>query len=335
MNKLVLFSEEKRKNIYFSNINFIFGYSESGKTTRLEDLKQIFSGKSKKYLINGIPIKPDDFNIISISTKEDINSHLKLSSKSLIKKYLSESSYSLDFMSLCNNVEVSLEKIIDELNHKMNFFLPNSTITAKESKTLDLILDNISINLDNSSSSYTRNSLFALLKIIAKETQNTIIFIDDFDYGLDEENVIRFIDMIKNINAYFFLTSGRAITQSIIDNECSIFAVRNQKLMPIPNISDLINISLETQPIYTSYEEYMLSKGYLDLSGIKESMISEIQSDQKANILRILTAKEPIISIKQVKGKVTIVPKGTEDEKLYQSIFEILSIDSSNNYQII
>lgn len=333
MEKLVLFSNEKRKNTYFSSINLFLGYSGSGKTTLLNDLYLLFSGKTKNYMLNGLPIKANDFNIINISSFEDISSHFKTSSKSLIKKYLTKLNYTEQFQKDCITISEVFTRMTKEISSYLIPFLPDLDFSLSSEEPLDIILNNISISTREEYYSYYRKALFSLISEISKhEKKKTIVLIDDFDSCLGEECFQQIIDIMTKSNAYYFLTSSRAIPQEILATDLSLYSIRENKIIPFPNPHNLISDSIESQPLYESFEEYMLSKGYLETSGIINSFIEKLQEDQCSNLMRILTSKNPIITDHIIEGQICIIPKSLNEEKIYKKAFEILGL---NNNQIV
>lgn len=70
----------------------------------------------------------------------------------------------------------------------------------------------------------------------------------------------------------------------------------------------------------------MINAGYLQNSFIPEVFAEKILNDERQNVLRILTSKNPVINYSPIQGKVTICPNNLEEEKYYRHIFEILNI---------
>ncbi len=326
MENLALFSNEKRKNIYFSNINLFFGYSGSGKTTLLDDLSSIFNGKNKNYLMNGIPIHSNDFNIIKVSSFEDLSSHLKMSTKSLLKKYFHEIIYSEQFITESNSILSSIKALATEMSSSIQDILPDSELEFSYDNLIDVILDLSTIVTKEDSHSYYKRSLLKLVDDLSKLTsKKTLILMDDYDSSLDEDALIDLFDIMTKSNAYYFLTSSKPLPQQFISEYITIFGVRDGKLIPFPNIKDLISSCLESQPTYKSFEEYMLSKGFIETSGIVDMYIRKLKEDQCANLMRILTAKNPIVTNTPSPGKVCIIPKSKEEEEIYNAALEILN----------
>lgn len=325
MGNLALFSNEKRKNIYFSNINLLLGYSGSGKTTLLDDLYSIFNGKSKNYLMDGLPIRANDFNIIKVSSFEDLSSHLKMSAKSLLKRYFHETTYSEQFRNEGNAILSSIKTLASEMSSTIQDVLPGSELDFSYDNLIDVILDLSSIVTKEDSHSYYKRALLKLLDDLSRLTnKRTLILMDDYDSSLDEDSLIELFDIMSKSHAYYFLTSSKPLPQQFLSEIVSIFGVRDGKLIPFPTIKNLVSSCLEDQPSYKSFEEYMLSKGFIETSGIVDMYIKKLKEDQCANLMRILTSKHPIVTATPIPNKVCIIPKSKEDEELYNAALDIL-----------
>lgn len=332
MENLLIINENKRKNLNFSRCNLVFGYCGAGKTKFLEELNGIFSGKNKNWLYNGCNISSMDFNVISISGNENINSHLKLSSKSLLSKYIAKNNFSNEFKIACETLSETLEYTRKEIELSLSNILNDAKVNIKSiDDPLDFILGNISITCSDISSSDERKSLLSLIKSITKlNGSKTIVLIDDFTNNLDEENICSFINDILNLDAYFVLATNKTIPQYFLNNEIKIFAIRDNEAFCFQDLDQLLIDAIEGQPEYYSFEEYMLGKGYTRKSGILNLYIDIIRNDINTNFFRILTSKNPIINDKYIKGKITIVPRSPNEEKLYKYIFELLKISNDN-----
>ena len=326
MGTITLFSNEKRKNYYFSNINLLLGYSGSGKTMVLDDLEAIFNGKRKNFLLNGIPIKANDFNLFKVGSFEDLGSHLKMNAKSLVKRYILSLDFPPEFIEECNKTSEALQTLVDTISSSIQSILPKSKLTLGYDNLLELILDSASLSTEEDSHSYFKKSMFRIFKELSlRSEKKTIVLMDDFDTSMDEGSVLDLFSYMKEIDAYFFVTSSKPLPQQVLDQDVTIYAVRNGNMIPFPNIRGLLTSSLERQPMYQSFEEYMLSKGYLETSGILECYIKKIQEDQCANLMKILTTEDPLITYEPVLGRVCVIPKSEEEEKIYRSALEILS----------
>jgi hypothetical protein len=326
--EIVLFDQDHNKNWIFSNINLFFGYSKSGKTTILSDISSIFEGKNKSYIINGGKIQAGDFNVIFVPSNDSIVTHLKLNSKSLLRKILEDNNYSTTFKESESQLSNSLESISNEISSVVEKILPG--VKAKINgldNPIDLIMDSLSISIEDSSSSFGRQTLFSLVDALSRVSKNrTIIIVDDFNNAFDEESVMKFFEEASKSGAYFFLSSNRPIPQKLLTNEKNIFSIRNYGVTPVPPLDSLVIDSIVGQPQYVSFEDYMLGKGYTKGSGIERKYVERIREDERNDFLRILTSKNPVVSDEDIPGKVVIKPKSKEEEEVYQKLFSVIGI---------
>ncbi len=329
--KLLVFDKEKQKFFNFSRINLIFGYAQSGKTSELSKLINIFSGKDKKHNVNGTQAMPNDFNIIDISNEEGVFSHLKLSSKSLVRKAIENSEYTDEIQQSFETINKGINQAQREIECFVHSILPDARIEISHiDKPMSFLLDNLSISLENDSSSASKWQLFSVVsKLVSETPTQTLVFVDDFNSDFDEEYTMRFFEKIRESEAVFFLTTNKPIPQSLIKDDTSVFAMRNGELIEIPSLKTMAIDAITDGPEFQTFEEYMLNTWYIKESEISTCFINVIQSDLNTNILRILTSKNPIISPVPINGRVTISPRSQGEDKLYRSLFEILQIPCS------
>lgn len=324
--KINVFDKNSKKFWLFSKVNLIFGYAKSGKSTAISKIYEILSGKDNYYSVNGTQAMPNDYNIIYVNSSEGLTSHLKLNSKSLLRKLIELNTFSKDFEVASKNISTGIETAKIELQNLVSEVLPGSVVKiANEDSMLDLLLDNVSISMDSNSESDLKWNLFNVVESLSTKISNkTIIFFDDFNKDFDEEMTISFFEKIRKSNAIFFLTTRTAFPQYLIENDDSIFAVRDERLIQIPSFEELVKRQTHSSETYHSFEEYMLESGYIEQSGVNDAVNERIKEDQKANILRILTSKTPIVSYKPIPGKVTIMPSNSTEEKIYNDLIESL-----------
>lgn len=325
---ILVFDKEKQKFLNFSKINLIFGYAQSGKTSEISKLINLFSGKDKKYTVNGSQAMPNDFNIINISNDEGVFSHLKLSSKSLVRKAIENNEYTDEIQQSFETITKGINQAQKEIELLVHSVLPSAKVEiAHIDKPMSFLLDNLSISLENDSSSASKWQLFSVVSKLVSETANqTLVFVDDFNSDFDEEYTIKFFSKMKESQAIFFLTSNKPVPQSLIGEESSIFAIRNQELIEMPSIKTLTVDAITQGPEYQTFEEYMLDTWYIKESEISSRFVQTIQSDVNTNLLRILTSKSPVLSPTPIEGRVTICPRSKSEDKLYRAIFEMLQI---------
>ena len=329
LNKISIFDKDTKKILEFSKINIVFGYSKSGKTSFLKDLNSIFLGKNKHFLVNGTQTIAGDFNVFFIESKDGIKDHLKLSSKSLLRKLILDSKFSDNFQNISSNISLELNKLKEELENIIKGYLPNLTFDIDNlEEPVNLILDNASVSLDIDSSTEDKEELFTLINSLAKASEiPTIVIIDDFNNDLDEETTIDFFNLINNSDAHFILSTKRPLPQNLVDKNTCIFAIRESKIYAIPQFEKLVLDALELKENNHTFEEYMLGNGYLKESSEYKSLLNSIKCDSMNNIFRILTSKQPIIASEPIDGRVVLFSKNDYETKLYRHLFNILELD--------
>lgn len=327
--KIGVLNKDSKKFLEFSKINLVFGYANSGKSTFLSELVSIFTGKDKHHLVNGTQTVPNDFNVLSLGSNEGISTHLKLSAKSLVKRLIVENKYSDSFGKACEKIEQGVAEAQSEIQDRIRETLPGTKVTVNDMDApLNFLLDNISISMECDSSSDEKKNLFSLISSLsANSSLKTIVIIDDFDSDFDEESTLGFFDRILKTDAYFILSTKHPLPEPYLTNEeTSIFCIRDFGTHVLPPIKQLLLDSIVGFPEYTTFEEYITGKGYLETSGIADLFLKAIQDSELANIQRILTSRNPVIGKERLPGKVTIVPRNDEEERLYASLFEMLGI---------
>ncbi len=330
---ITVFGKDTKKFFEFSKLNLIFGYAGSGKSTFLSLLSSIFTGKDRHHLVNGTQTVSKDFNVIYLGGDDGISNHLKLNSKSLLRRIISESKYSESFDEYCDQMFRGMNHAQEEIEARIKDVLPGSTIRMNDTgQPLDFLIDNMTIEIEGDSSSEEKKKLFGLINSLSKNTTiKTIVLIDDFSDDFDEETTLNFLNEIDKSNAYFFLTTKRAVPQCYLREGAKLFAVREFETIPLPDIKTLLLHSLVESREYRTFEEYITGNGYIENSGLAEMFLHYVQDDEKNNLLRILTAKSPVLAHESLPGKVTIIPINPEEEKLYRSVFEILGIPLDEN----
>ena len=330
LRNISIFDKETNKFLNFSKINIFFGYGKSGKTSFLKNINSIFLGKNRHTLVDGTITVTGDYNVFFLETKDGIKDHLKLSSKSLVRKLIINSKFSDNFNDIVRNVASELNKLKQEIESIILDSLPSLNFEINSiDDPLNLLLDNASLSLEIDSSTEDKEKLFSLINALTKNNENqTIVIIDDFNNDLDEESTIKFFEEMNKTNAYFFLTTKKAFPQYLIDDNVQLFTIRESIIYTIPSYERLALDALELKEDNHTFEEYMLGNGYLKGSNEFAALILQIKNDNMNNIFRILTSKSPVIANQPVLGKVTIIPKNDYEVKLYQHVFNILGLNN-------
>lgn len=318
------------KKYQFSKVNLFFGYSQSGKSSTLSFIESLFSGKEKKWMVNSSIVGSDDYEVISISDKEGINDHLKLSSKSLLTKIFLKSNYSDEFKNTCNNLSKYLTLAQDYLSETLSKKMPFLNMEIKKSgDPLEFLINNISLTFDSYSSSASKNALYSLIKVINENSLNKklIFIIDDFNIFMDEEETCRFFNLMNETDATFFLSSSHPIPQHLLTDDMCLYSVRNGEAYFLPSLDKLIAESIFGQDQYMSFEEYMLNAGYAKNSGEIAKKVQIIKDDLNCNLLRILCSKNPSLDDGDGKSSlVRITPRDDIEKAIYLYVFNMLEI---------
>ncbi len=327
---LSVFNKESKKITEFSKINLLFGYSKSGKTTILSNLNNIFLGKDRHNLVNGTQVIAGEFNVFYLGSKDGIKDHLKLSSKSLLRKMIIENQFSDTFSNCCNQISKNINLAQSEIESLIRNVLPNVKLEINGiDSPLELLVDNMNISLEMDTASEEKEELFSLVNSLSRSTKNqTIVLIDDFNNDLDEETTIKFFEEINKSNAIFILTTKKPLPQYLIEDNVRIFATRECNLISLPSLEKMVLNSQSISEEYHTFEEYILGIGYLKESLEYKTMINLVKNDEYSNILRLLTSKNPVISETYERGKVSIVYKNDGEEKLYNYVLNLIN---SNN----
>lgn len=325
---IAVFSKETKESFVFSHLNFVFGYAKSGKTSVLSDLVSILSGKDKHHLVNGTQAMPNDYNILFLSSSDGISAHLKLNSKSLLRRLIEENKFSPSFTTACDEIQKGISLARGEIEERIRAVLPGTKVDVSGAEApLDFLMDNMNIVLDSDTSSDEKSKLFSIVNCLAESTAcQTIVIIDDFNNDFDEEMTLGFFKEISETNACFILSTKKSMPQTVLDENASIFCVREERLIELPTLPKLIDSSFEKNANFATFEDYMSNHGYSRGSGLEEMYLSQMQNDEKSNIVRILTSHHPELVSHPQKGKVCICPRSADEEGIYKNVFSLLGI---------
>lgn len=333
--KLNYYKENIKKELEFKKVNIIYGHSGAGKTKFAKILEDGLNGKDKSFRINGNNIIKDENNVIFIDSKESINEHLKLTSKSYLKKlyYKPVSEYLNENENFLNNINSNftelnnkLKGISEKFNNRSSLINLNFKFQISNNETL--INDCISIELNNDiSSSKSRELLFNLITLLNENDSNTCLIIDNFDSYLDEEAILSFFNLIKNFKGYIFLFTNKSNSLVYAIDNFGIFTLKNGDIYNLSNMSYLFNNSCMSNETNLSFEEYMLNDGYLKSSGILNEEYNKIKNSSVYNLGRLLTTKHYKITNTLSYEDVCIIPNSEIEEKFLIYINNLVNND--------
>ncbi len=332
--KIKYYIEEKKKEIEISGINIFYGYSGSGKTAFSKILEDGLNGKDKSFSIDGSSILKEEYNVIYIDSKESIHEHLKLSSKSYLKRLYQKplQEYLLNNEELISKINSEFTEINETLNLiaekfnkrssiqdlRINFKLPNNDT---------LISECVNISIDKQiSSSKSREMLFNLITLLTIEEKETHIIIDNFDSFLDEEAIIHFFNILENYNGKLYLFTNKPSSMLYAIDKYSIFCLKKNNIYNLTNINYLLLQSINTNNRF-DYVDYMLNDGYLKESGLLDEELNRIKNNSICNLGRMLTSNNYKITNTISYEYVTIIPNNKVEEKFLLKINNLINND--------
>lgn len=336
--RLEFYRNNKKKLLNIGKINIFYGYSNSGKTTFAEDLEEGLLGKDKSFTINNLSILKEENNVILINSKESIIDHIKLSSKSYLKKlYISRlQSYFDEHNEIVENINNNfidansfLEKLCYDFNQKTSLGKIHMSIGIDNESDIINNLMKVEFETETISSSASKELLFMLVSLIEQDGQNTHIIIDDFDAFLDEETTIRLFSELEKINGTVYLFTNKPNSMMFALGRYPIFNIREEKILDFSNILFLLKKSLEDLiPIENqTYEEYMLNYGYFENSGELAKIESTIKNNSIYNLGRMLTSKNFTITNAIDYSKISIIPANEYEERFLKYIESLINND--------
>lgn len=334
--KLNFYKNDKKKTIQLHKINFFYGYAGCGKTTFAEELEYGLLGKDRSFAINNLPVVKEEKNVILINSKESILDHIKLSSKSYIKKYYYEKIiHFLDdnptIIENINNNFAELNNFISAVTNEFNQKATTNKINISFGvENNDDIINNfmkVLVDSDSISSSSSKELLLMLILILNDSEKETHIIIDDFDSFLDEQTTIRLLRELEKFNGYIYLFSNKPNSILYAIGKHGIFNIREKEIYDLSNIMFILKKSLENDyPIESqTYEEYMINFGYFENSGNLDSIYKQIKNNSIYNFGRMLTSKQYKITDAIDYNYISIIPASNYEESFLKYVDMLLN----------
>lgn len=332
--KIKYYNEELKQELEISNVNIFYGYSGSGKTYFSKLIEEGLNGKDKSFSINGSSILKDELNVIYIDSKESIHEHLKLSSKSYLKKLYHKplQDYLLDNENLINNINNQFNDINNTLSKIANNFnkrssIQNLEINFKLPTNETLINECVSIKTTSDiSSSKSREMLFNLITLLSSEEKETHIIIDNFDSFLDEEAIIHFLNILDTYKGKIYLFTNKPSSIIYAIDKYSIFSIRNNIIKNLSNINYLL-LDTYNNNERVDYIDYMLNDGYIKGSGVLNDELTKIKNNSICNLGRLLTSKNYRITNNISYEYVSIIPNNEIEENFLNKINNLINND--------
>lgn len=322
-----VFDENERKKIVISKTVLVFGPSHSGKTDFLDYIEGLLTAKKTKATANGVSIRPNDFFVLSISTEENIEGHLKLSSKSVLRRYVESIEPSIGSNTETEKIKEGLENLSQKIE---TFFADSFPGYRVRFKGLDdpfsLVLDNASIDIDSPSSSTNKFELIKLaLQLADLSEKESFLLVDDFTDALDEEEIATILREAQTHKCHCVFSSRHPIPQTNLNDEIIIYRCSENGFVLLPTISDIFIDVIDGQTESTSFEDYMLGKGYAVSSGVREAYLNLIKGDDFWALTRLLCSRNAHMADEEGEG-LSIVAKTGQEKMVYASLLDLLGM---------
>lgn len=290
-----------------SGINYFLGGNQSGKTCILELLKERFEAQNKDFLVEGVQISKNEYNVIYFDDSTDFSNEFKFTKNNNFRKLIYDNILKeLDEDNILEKVNNIFDKIDNEVNNyldiKINsksdnnikFDIEINNINDIVDKFTNIYIDNYILNEDNIPRSTKRKLIYELLLLKLDSSDKTnIVIIDNFDLYLDYNNTRKIIKLIEkysieNKDTHFFLSSSNNIYE-LIKDKSTIFHIVNNRITRINNIKLIIEEALirkdfvKNSNVKNNFEEYKSKNSILYIDEI-DNKYNEIIKNQQYNI---------------------------------------------------
>ena len=128
-------SFKKNEEIYNINLNknaIFFGQNNTYKNNFINTLIDVFNGKNKSLLINGLAQNLDDFNVIFISEDNDFAKEFKFTKGNALKNLI--------YNDIVKKINEDANEIFDSIDEKVNKLLDRK-INKKSNNNLSLQIE--------------------------------------------------------------------------------------------------------------------------------------------------------------------------------------------------
>lgn len=316
MNKIYeLHSNKTEFNINFSEINIIFAPNKSCKTLMLTLLYDLFENGDKNTTLNGEQINENSFKCLFIDSNNSPDDILKLTAKSEFKIKLNTI---LDLPNIDEYLKI-LDKQLSSLENEINLQNNSNKVYFKLDKFCDIrtfITSNLKLKTEMSSSEKQELLYDSLLKNVSPRS---IVFIDDFDKGLNEESAINFIKQLNRDNKIYFLTTCNPQTFKYCFTHHSAFTVKNKEIL---SVNKLVEDFFKVKDDLTK-EEYLLDSLY-DQSQFVTNYLKSLSFISVYSIGRLLTNINTLVSNIEVSEFVCIPFTSDAEEELLNYLKSII-----------
>ncbi|MFV0505003.1 MAG: hypothetical protein ACK5LT_13715 [Lachnospirales bacterium] len=253
------------KNIDFGNINLILGRNGSGKTSIIEHLIEGLNGEAEFCTVDGLKPTKNDFNIIYIDAKRDLDSEVALKAKSNFQKNIFKNlliNHGDELEEITKKFIVEVNNLLeDDLGYNYNLSQGKIKISSRNVKKLDTVLFELEIN-SNSQSAYEEFYIRQHMSSLNKD-KYTFIFIDDIDRYLDYDVIQSIFKTIPRKNCCIICTTNK---KSILyDVEFSFICNTRLEIIDLMEKSKLVLFKeyLQSENIKMTLDDYIMQNEHL------------------------------------------------------------------------
>lgn len=299
-------SFKKNEEIYNINLNknaIFFGQNNTYKNNFINTLIDVFNGKNKSLLINGLAQNLDDFNVIFISEDNDFAKEFKFTKGNALKnliyndivKKINEEKIINYANEIFDSIDEKVNKLLDrkinkKSNNNLSLQIEIPDLNSIIDKFTNIYVDDLLLNNSDISKAMKRKLLYQLYFLDIKNNcdKTNIVIINNFDVYLNSNEIIEVLNSINelsNENCHFILSSSSNIFEYISLSSFAIYKINNHLLslnvldLAIKNYIIKRNFIGETQ----NFEDF-----YIKNEGL-------IEKEEILNIKSILFSKYPIL----------------------------------------
>lgn len=279
---IALKNDDKELFIQNNGIVYLFGQNQSGKTFMLNLLKEGFLGKNKDFLVDGMNVEKNRFNVLYYDDTTDFNTEFKFTKTNVFRDLIyssvmnnvNQTKLLKEVNDLFDKVDVRVNQFLDvninkKQDEKMMFDIEITDVNEIIDKFTNIYIDNYLVKDSNLPRSTKRKLIYNLLlfELNKSEFEENIVFIDNFDLYLDYENTSKVISKLnnyhkKNPNTYFFLSTSNNL-YNFVKDKSSIYKINNQHITHISDIKAIIHkclvkVCYEKQKSLMAFDEFYL-----------------------------------------------------------------------------
>jgi len=292
---------DQEQELYFRNNGLLFlnGPSYGGKTFILNKLKKGFEGLDKNFLVNGVNVAKNEYEVVYLDDQTDFLEEFKFTKSNQFKKIIyNRVMKKIDEKSILEQINLVLDSIDLEVNQfldsTLNEYFDEKIVMDIDIKSLDIIIDKFTdvyinqylVTDSNIPKSVKRKSIYNLLFFLLDSFEkDVVILIDNFDLYLGVEEMLNVLNeiysylKIKN-NVYFFLASNRNIYPYVKEKSC-IYRISQKKVYQLNNLESIISRSI----IYDSYKQSNLECNFITYLNNNLNLLNDYDIKKKRDYI--------------------------------------------------